>query len=239
MENSDNHVPLEMFDDAQTYWCRIVELLGFSLKSNEVSKLGIASQQTIEFRRVVLARPEQDEFIRQHAANEKRHKSIAKTIDQLLSKLKVDELKGIRGGSLAYKQARSGYGFFNTNMLLGPRSCFNETKLVLEALRELALMPNPYVEPERKSKMRRRKNANYEGWDLLIFAGMGIFRVRGKVPTANFQRGTYNSALLRGLEKLHDALPSDVRAACSSALRSPTAELIKKSNRHRVSKAVV
>ena len=188
----------------------------------------------------MLTRDHEDDRDRRRIATAKRQLKIVKFIDLLLHELKADESEG-GPGNLTSKLIRKGHMYFGArNPLLWRPSCFSEFGPKLLKLRELALEPHEYAE-DQIPKMRRRKNIDYEGWDPLIYVAVQIFRDRGLPPTANFigKRG-YGSPLLRGLEKLHGALPAGVQASSASALGSPTAEWIKKSNRKKKAlKAVV
>jgi len=192
---------------------------GFVLTSREIAWLETAAAHTIRDRRVALGRGERDGRRRQCIEMKSRRAKIVKTINELRRLLDADE-----------RAERIWRLNTSMNRLFVSPSVRDDVMPSLEFVEWLALQPHPLEDLSTQAwELRRRKNIDHDGWDDLILATMEIFLSRRIPPTANYSQGKYVSPLLRGLAKLHDAMPADVRASSGPfALGSPAAEWIKK-----------
>lgn len=205
---------------------------GFKLTAQEMVHLKIAARKTIDLRRRALGRGAREEYRRELAVTRRRRQKIVEAVDQLLCLLDADKCDE-PFWCLSLSNATE---FTPRGTILR----LEDVAPILGFLKRLAQSPHAveavalWEGRSRQSReQRKRKNIDYAGWKVLILAGMKIFLNKRLPPTANYTQKTkrYNSPLLRGLFKLHDALPTDVQATSAFALGSPAFELIKNFNK--------
>jgi hypothetical protein len=225
-EASDN---LPSFEISAELADKISAGFGFALTKKELWDLEEASRDAIRWRRLVLSRGIRADY-EGYARAVERHKRIGRLAENLLRELVKDEA---HGDYWCLRSKNERFRGFHPNALMKPIPRYKEIAPMLQLIRDFAR------EPERRAPERgpgRVRSLDTEGWDLLLQAVSGIFRTRGKSPTVNYKNGRYTSALMRGLTKLHDALPSDVHARSSNyefVLGSYIATWIKTNNKKR------
>jgi hypothetical protein len=194
----------------------------FRLTPEEIVQLQIAAWETIDLRRSLLRSKENGDLRRQYVETKKRRDRIAKATSRLRKLLDADEL--------ADRPWRLNVSM---NALDRSLSVRDDVAPTLTRLEWLTQTPHPLELRGKPWKKGRRPNVDSVGWIPVISTAIGFFYERDVPPTANPIQvadggWSYSSRLLRGLEELHCALPGDVQAPSASALRSPTAEFIRK-----------
>ena len=202
----------------------IGEEFNFKLTAQEVAQLEVAAGKAINDRRRAFQRGPRDDFHRALATTKIRRAKIVKLVDQL-RRLLDDDKRAEEFWRLSLSNA-VGISPNGTMLRLEDAPSFLEYIKWLTQQHPL----EGTLDLDKGKEQRKRKNADCQGWDILILNILRIFQNRGLPWTANYSRKTraYSSRLLRGLYKVHDALPADVQAASALALGSPTAERIKK-----------
>jgi hypothetical protein len=211
---------------------------GFALTAVEVAKLEAIAGEAIGYRRSFPKGPTFEGYRDQSARTKRRREQIVRAVDKLRRLLDADES--------ADQVWRLNIGTFDTrrNALDASidahgrcPSVRDQVAPTLEFVKGLALQPHLLEKAflRKVSKRGRHKTADSDAFEPLIRTVIEIFLERGVPPTANHNQKTrgHNSPLLRGLKKLHDALPRDVHAQSFAGLGGPTAEWIKRYNRNK------
>ena len=153
-------------------------------------------------------------------AGRKRHAAIARTAEQLVQLLQGD------------RQAKKPMGLAD---LLAAYSFGKAIERAVPLLRDIAELASREYRPVEelvtpKSGRRRGRPHSLDGWTLFILEAMGIYKkATGKDATASWSehKGAQDSPFLRGLLKLHEALPANVQVRATSFLGNRTNYLLR------------